>query len=247
MDVDHFIRVWTNASALERQAAQSFVIQLCRVLGVAAPNDEKVGDPYYGFERIVRFRHDDLSSHWGYIDCYRRECFVLEAKQTAKRLANSPDKQQMKLVGPDVVERKMEKARAQAKGYARALDEWPPFLIMVDVGRSIELWSDFSRMGKTYLQYPDRENYRIALSGLRDPKDQEAPGGRVERSYVAGPGEACGGGDDRSCCASGTPRSVLPKTLLVRSSGSERYGSSRSMGTARGRLCDAVRFRHVCR
>lgn len=112
MDVGDFIRVWTNASASERQAAQSFVIQLCRALGVAAPNDEKIGDPDYGFERIVRFRHDDHSSHWGYIDCYRRECFVLEAKQTAKRLANSPDKQQMKLVGPDVVERKMEKARA---------------------------------------------------------------------------------------------------------------------------------------
>lgn len=173
MDVDDFIRVWTNASASERQAAQSFVIQLCRVLGVAAPNDEKVGDADYGFERIVRFRHDDLSSHWGYIDCYRRGCFVLEAKQTAKRLANSPDKQQMKLVGADVVESKMEKARAQAKGYARALDEWPPFLIMIDVGRTIELWSDFSRMGKTYLQYPDRENYRVALSDLRDPKIRE--------------------------------------------------------------------------
>lgn len=173
MDVEDFIRIWANASASERQTAQSFVIQLCRVLGVAAPNDEKVDDPDYGFERIVRFRHDDLSSHWGYIDCYRRECFVLEAKQTAKRLANTPDKQQMKLVGPDVVERKMEKARAQAKGYARALDEWPPFLIMVDVGRTIELWSDFSRMGKTYLQYPERENYRIALSDLRDPKIRE--------------------------------------------------------------------------
>lgn len=173
MDVEDFIRIWANASASERQTAQSFVIQLCRVLGVAAPNDEKVDDPDYGFERIVRFRHDDLSSHWGYIDCYRRECFVLEAKQTAKRLANTPDKQQMKLVGPDVVERKMDKARAQAKGYARALDEWPPFLIMVDVGRTIELWSDFSRMGKTYLQYPDRENYRIALSDLRDPKIRE--------------------------------------------------------------------------
>jgi len=55
MDVEDFIRTWTNASASERQTAQSFVIQLCRVLGVAAPNDEKVGDPDYGFERIVRF------------------------------------------------------------------------------------------------------------------------------------------------------------------------------------------------
>ncbi len=173
MDVDEFIRIWTNTPASERDAAQSFVIHLCRIIGVAAPNEKKVGDLDYGFERIVRFRHDDSSSHWGFIDCYRRGSFVLEAKQTAKRLAGGPDTNQMKFVGPDVVERKMENARAQAKGYARALDEWPPFLIILDVGRSIELWSDFSRMGKTYLHYPDRENYRISISDLSDPKIRE--------------------------------------------------------------------------
>ena len=158
MDVDAFIERWTNAPKSERSESHSFLIQLCRVIGVVAPNDETVGDPDYRFERIVRFHHDDDSSHWGFIDLYRRGSFVLEAKQTKKRLAAQPDLNQMKLKGPEAVERKMETARVQAKGYARALDEWPPFLIALDVGEFIELWSDFSRMGKTYLHYPDREN-----------------------------------------------------------------------------------------
>lgn len=173
MDVDAFIERWTNAPKSERSESHSFLIQLCRVIGVVAPNDETVGDPDYRFERIVRFHHDDDSSHWGFIDLYRRGSFVLEAKQTKKRLAAQPDLNQMKLKGPEAVERKMETARVQAKGYARALDEWPPFLIALDVGEFIELWSDFSRMGKTYLHYPDRENYRIALSDLKDPKIRE--------------------------------------------------------------------------
>jgi hypothetical protein len=247
MDVDDFIRVWTNASVSERQAAQSFVIQLCRVLGVAAPNDEKVGDPDYGFERIVRFLHDDLSSHWGYIDCYRRECFVLEAKQTAKRLANTPDKQQMKLVGPDVVERKMEKARAQAKGYARALDEWPPFLIMVDVGRTIELWSDFSRMGKTYLQYPDRENYRIALSDLRDPKIRERLAAVWSDPMSLDPARRVEEATTEIAALLGRLVQSFRKRFSREAGAANDPVHRAAWGTARGRLCDAVRFRHVCR
>src|ERR1019366_10570263 len=44
-----------------------------------------------------------------------------------------------------------------------ALDEWPPFLVIVDVGHCIELWSDFSRQGKNYTPFPDRNRFRIFL------------------------------------------------------------------------------------
>ena len=30
---------------------------------------------------------------------------------------------------------------------------WPPFLIVVDVGHSIELFADFTRSGRTYLPF----------------------------------------------------------------------------------------------
>ena len=44
-------------------------------------------------------------------------------------------------------------ARSQADRYARALpgsEGWPPFLIVVDVGHSIELFSEFTRSGRLY-------------------------------------------------------------------------------------------------
>jgi len=62
-------------------------------------------------------------------------------------------------------------ARAQADGYARAVsrtDGWPPFLMIVDVGHVIELYSDFSGQGQGYTQYPDGNRYRITLDDLRN-------------------------------------------------------------------------------
>ena len=67
----------------------------------------------------------------------------------------------------------MESARGQAEQYARALppDEgWPPFLVVVDVGYSIELYSDFFRMGKTYIPFPDARSHRILLEDLLRPE-----------------------------------------------------------------------------
>ena len=48
------------------------------------------------------------------------------------------------------------------------MDEWPPFLVIVDVGRVIELYADFSRQEKNYAQFPDRRGFRIRLEDLRE-------------------------------------------------------------------------------
>ncbi|WP_369831541.1 type IIL restriction-modification enzyme MmeI [Brevundimonas sp. MYb52] len=85
MDADDFIRRWSEAPISERAHYQTFVAQLCRLIGVAAPDDERTGDLDYCFERPVKFLHEDGGSHPGYIDCYRRGAFVLEAKQSGKR------------------------------------------------------------------------------------------------------------------------------------------------------------------
>jgi len=85
MDADDFIRRWSEAPISERAHYQTFVAQLCRLIGVAAPDDERAGDLDYCFERPVKFLHEDGGSHPGYIDCYRRGAFVLEAKQSGKR------------------------------------------------------------------------------------------------------------------------------------------------------------------
>ena len=63
-------------------------------------------------------------------------------------------------------------AKGQAEAYARALpaDEgWPPFLIVCDVGFCLDLYADFTGTGKHYAQFPDRNEFRLYLSDLRDP------------------------------------------------------------------------------
>lgn len=180
MDADDFIRRWSEAPISERAHYQTFIAQLCRLIGVAAPDDERAGDLDYCFERPVKFLHEDGGSHPGYIDCYRRGAFVLEAKQSGKRGAGGALDPQPQLalfggrgrrVSPPpthTLEALMRNAKRQAENYAKALDEWPPFIIVVDVGRAIELWSDFGRQGKAYVPFPDRARYRIEMTHLRD-------------------------------------------------------------------------------
>ena len=106
----------------------------------------------------------DGSESRGFIDLYRRGCFVCEAKQTGKGLETP---------GWDEA---MLRARGQAEAYARALpaDEGrPPLLIVTDVGRNIELYVEFSRSGATYTPYPDPLSHRIGLDDLRDKAIRE--------------------------------------------------------------------------
>lgn len=67
----------------------------------------------------------------------------------------------------------MLRARNHADGYARAVaraDGWPPFLLVVDVGHSSEVYADFSGQGQFYTQFPDGNRYRISLADLHDAK-----------------------------------------------------------------------------
>ncbi|MDO9450447.1 MAG: hypothetical protein Q7J21_08185, partial [Rugosibacter sp.] len=117
------------------------------------------GENAYVFERRITFRHGDGSESAGFIDCYRRGAFVLEAKK-------------LKTGGAQTFDDALLRARAQAENYARALpsDEGrPPFLVIVDVGNVIELYSEFSRSGATYTPYPDLRSHRITIADfLRD-------------------------------------------------------------------------------
>lgn len=111
------------------------------------------------FERRVQFAHGDGSTSPGFIDCYRRGAFVLEAK---------------KLKAPGHTkgfDDALLRARAQAERYARALpatEGRPPFLLVVDVGHVIEVYAEFSRSGATYTPFPDPRSHRIALNDLHD-------------------------------------------------------------------------------
>ena len=80
---DAFIARWQNASGTELANAQSFVGELAVLLGAERPDPAQsdTADNAYVFERRVIFRHGDGGSSEGRIDCYKRGCFVLEAKK----------------------------------------------------------------------------------------------------------------------------------------------------------------------
>ncbi|MBK9469583.1 MAG: class I SAM-dependent DNA methyltransferase [Gammaproteobacteria bacterium] len=164
--VEDFIVRWQAAGGSERANYQLFLNELTVVLGVGPPQPQAQDhrDHAYVYERRVTFRHGDGSESNGYIDCYKRACFVGEAK----RLKAAPDTR-----GFDDA---MLRARSQAEQYARALpaDEGrPPFLVVFDVGRRIDLYSDFTRSGATYVPFPDPRSHRIALADLRRPDIRE--------------------------------------------------------------------------
>ena len=159
---DAFIARWQGVAASELSTSQSFLIDLCRLLGVDVPHATPEQD--YMFERPISFAHGDGSTSAGRIDLYRRGAFVLESKKV--RLGSHTKGFDDALL----------RARSQAEGYARALpaDEGrPPFVVVVDVGQRIELYSEFSRSGATYVPFPDPRSHRIALDDLRRPAIRE--------------------------------------------------------------------------
>lgn len=186
--VDAFIDRWRPSGGSERANYQLFLTELCGLLGVTKPGvatSEAKGDPYC-FERPVSLRKGDGSTSTGFIDLYKKDCFVCEAKQGSdqKPKGYSGQEAALGLVAPQPMKtgtairgttgwaKAMIKAKNQADGYARALHDegegWPPFLIITDVGYSIELWADFTRSGRSYQQFPNAARFRIELDHLRD-------------------------------------------------------------------------------
>ena len=164
--VEAFVARWQFAGGSERANYQLFLTELCALLELPLPEPacDDTRDNAYVFERRVVIKQPDGSANNGFIDLYKRGCFVLEAKQTGKTLDSH---------GWD---KAMLRAHNQADQYIRALptdDGRPPFIVVVDVGRNIELYAEFSRSGATYTPYPDSRNHRIRLEDLRNPEIRE--------------------------------------------------------------------------
>ena len=158
--VEAFIQRWSKAGGSERANYQLFLTELCALLELPQPQPagDDTRDNAYVFERRVLIRQPDGSENNGFIDLYKRGSFVLEAKQTGKTLDSS---------GWD---KAMLRAHNQADQYVRALpieEGRPPFILITDVGRNIELYAEFSRSGATYTPYPDARTHRIRLDDLR--------------------------------------------------------------------------------
>ena len=185
--VDAFIEKWKASGGAEISNFQPFLRELCELLGVEKPDptSEIEAENTYTFEPIVRYAEEEEGEH-GKVDCYRKGCFVMEAKQGS----DAPELTEREELTGERLKRKMGTARRgtpgwgqamlaakrQARRYAKALPEahgWPPFLVVVDVGYCFDLYSDFARQGKSYLQFPDPQSYRIKLEELRQPEIRE--------------------------------------------------------------------------
>ncbi len=194
MDIDQriedFIGHWRETGGSELANTQSFINGLSLLLGVAPPNGSKSDDQAndYVFERRVFQDNGDGSKSFGRIDAYKRDCFILEAKQGSEgdiaafkngeddldlfgQTASARIKRGTAKRGTPSWAKAMIQAKGQAERYAKALPlehGWPPILLVTDIGYCIEVYADFSRTGKAYAQFPDRARYRIMLEDLRD-------------------------------------------------------------------------------
>ena len=197
MTVDEFIGKWTPSGGNERANTQLFITDLCGLLGVPPPEptqaDTGVND--YVFERHVVKEEIGAPPSNGWIDLYKRECFILEAKQGSDKdraaVESGLGESLRDLFGQTAADRfkrgmarrgtgqwasAMQRAAGQAEGYAKALPKdhgWPPFLLVSDIGYCIDVYANFARDGRSYAPFPDRRKFRIELDDLRDEKVRE--------------------------------------------------------------------------
>lgn len=181
-----FITRWSSSGAAERANYQMFLSELCDIIGVPRP-DPTTADTtknLYVFDRAITRTHPDGSTSTNYIDLYKARHFVNETKQglsadtapdelTAKPTATKSGHGKR---GTAAFDKALERAYHQARGYITALpaeEGRPPFLIVCDVGHSIDLYAEFTCTGGQYERFPDPVSYRITLADLHRPEIRE--------------------------------------------------------------------------
>lgn len=118
---------WLTARPAERANAQSYIIELCHAIGVEPPRPAGSG---YEFEFPVRVIGRDGTESVNFIDLYHAHHFALEAKDQDPERPN------------DML---LRKAFGQLRSYLGHLpDERPPYLLVIDVGRTLIVWDRWS-------------------------------------------------------------------------------------------------------
>ncbi|MFA5258373.1 MAG: type IIL restriction-modification enzyme MmeI [Opitutales bacterium] len=182
---ESFIARWQGADGGERANYGLFLTELCDLIGVPQPNPSQADNAQndYVFERRVEFMDGDGVVRHGFIDLYKRGSFVCETKQGVEKRDEEFLSEQMKahraarrtghgVRGSSGWSESLLKARNQAEQYCHRLpasEGRPPLLLVIDVGYCIEVYSEFSRTGGTYVPFPEPRTHRILLAQLADP------------------------------------------------------------------------------
>jgi hypothetical protein len=158
--IEQFITRWQNSSGNERANYQMFFAELCDALGVKRPDvkGSVAGDPYC-FDKDITIYHPSGKKTTGYIDFYKADHFLIEAKQGSEKSGKGKKR------GTNTYLKAMEAAFVQAIAYTRNLSSKPPFLLTCDIGDHFELWMGFSG---DYGGYGARQD--IGLTALRKPE-----------------------------------------------------------------------------
>lgn len=119
---------WKDAPPAERANFQSYVIHLCEALGVEPPGRAESG---YEFERPIRITERDGTETTNFVDCWKAGHFAIEGKHLKVREQESEDL-------------RLRRAFGQVKNYVSALDQRPPYIMVLDVGRTLLLWDRWS-------------------------------------------------------------------------------------------------------
>jgi len=148
-----FISRWENSGAAERANYQMFLSELCGIIGVPRP-DPTSPDPaknLHVFDRAITRTHLDGTATTNYIDLYKARHFVCETKQGLSADASPEELAKPAATksghgkrGTLAFDKALERAYHQARGYITALpaeEGRPPFLIVCDVGHSIDLYA----------------------------------------------------------------------------------------------------------
>jgi hypothetical protein len=180
-----FIERWQTSGAAERANYQMFLSELCDIIGVSRPDPTApdTAKNRYVFDRAITRNHPDGTTSTNYIDLYKAGHFVNETKQglTADAAPEEIAKPTTTKIGHGkrgslAFDKALERAYHQARGYITALpaeEGRPPFLIVCDVGHTIDLYAEFTGTGGQYERFPDPVSHRISLTDLHRPEIRE--------------------------------------------------------------------------
>jgi hypothetical protein len=121
---------FTDVAASERAKYQIYLIQLCEAIGVETPRPPASAarvaeNATYQFEFAVQATARDGTVTSNFIDLYKAGCFALEAKDSVEGSSTT---------------KLLTKAFGQVSNYARDLAERPPYIMVLDVGKTLTLW-----------------------------------------------------------------------------------------------------------
>jgi hypothetical protein len=123
--LEALVERWADAKPAELANLQSYVIELCEALGVEPPRPAGGG---YEFNFPIHVVRRDGTDTTNFVDLYKEGHFALEGKDD----------------GTNSSERALRAAYGQVRGYAGFIGEPPPYLLVLDVAKTLIIWDRWS-------------------------------------------------------------------------------------------------------